>query len=646
MYTVVLNNTVTRVGNFQYRQAARKRAAGQSLLRKDGQDVALRKVASTFGDDPVTHRQSGPGKMSKYFMISRLTLSALHMTARAFGIARFAGLLGLMGLVAACGGGGGSGSGGGGGGGGGNNPPVVTLSSIAVAPTGGNSASVVAGLTLQLAATGTYSDGTTKDLSSTVAWTSSANATVTSAGLVTGVSAGSATVTAATGGVSGNVALTVAPPNLLSVVLSPNKPNVAVHKVLQFRAIATYSNNTTDDVTSSVTFSSSNPAVASVGTTDTSAVTANTLGTANINGSMAGATITPVTVTVTATIYAYATNFDSDTVSQYQLGSTDGALTPLATGTVDTDHQPFSISVEPTGEYVYVSNWSSNSVSQFRIGSDGTLVKIGTGSVATGSFPNAVTVDPADKYAYVANLGESTISQYKIGLDGQLMPMATPKVAAGASPATIVVDPTGHFAYAGNFGANAKNPPAGPSTISQYTVSQTDGSLMPMTGAAVTVAAGSGPNAIAIDPAAQHLYVVNLGDNNVGQYSINTDGTLTLLTTVAAPAGTVTSGAQPAGLAIDPTGHYLYVANQGDGNISQYTIGGDGGLTPMGAPTVSSGLGTSAVTIDPTGQYLYATNRGETTISQFKIGAGGALMPMTTATVAAGTHPTAIATGY
>ena len=124
-------------------------------------------VASTFSDDPFTHQQ---GKMSKNFMISRLTLSAFHISGRAFGIARAAGLIGLMGLVAGCGGGGGGGSSSGGGGG--NNPPTVTLSSVSVAPASGNGTTVAKGLTLKLIATGTYSDGTTKDLSSTATWSS------------------------------------------------------------------------------------------------------------------------------------------------------------------------------------------------------------------------------------------------------------------------------------------------------------------------------------------------------------------------------------------------------------------------------------------------------------------------------------------
>jgi 6-phosphogluconolactonase (cycloisomerase 2 family) len=224
--------------------------------------------------------------------------------------------------------------------------------------------------------------------------------------------------------------------------------------------------------------------------------------------------------------------------------------------------------------------------------------------------------------------------------------MTSATVPSGANPATIVIDPTGHFAYAGNFGANARTPPAGPSTISQYLVSQTDGSLTPMNGAAATAPSGSGPVAIAIHPNSKYLYVANLGDNNIGQYSINTDGTLTPLATATVPTGLVNSGTSPVGIAIDYQGRYVYVANQGDGTVSQYAVGTDGSLSAIAAAVTTGEPGTSSVTVDPTGQFVYATNRGGTTIAQFTIGGNGALTPATTATVPAGMHPTSIATGY
>lgn len=60
-------------------------------------------------------------------------------------------------------------------------------------------------------ATGTYSDGSTAVLTSTVTWTSERVrvATINSSGLATGVSAGTTVITATLGAVNGTANLTV-----------------------------------------------------------------------------------------------------------------------------------------------------------------------------------------------------------------------------------------------------------------------------------------------------------------------------------------------------------------------------------------------------------------------------------------------------
>jgi len=80
-----------------------------------------------------------------------------------------------------------------------------------------------------------------------------------------------------------------------------------------------------------------------------------------------------------------------------------------------------------------------------------------------------------------------TISQFTIGNNGALTAMATPTVVADAGVSSVTVDPTGKYLYATNRGAG---------TISQYTISGTDGSLTPMT--SPTVGAGLNPTAIAV----------------------------------------------------------------------------------------------------------------------------------------------------
>jgi len=109
-------------------------------------------------------------------------------------------LLALSMLPAGCGGGGG------GGGGGGQSTP--TLSSIAVTPA---NASIAAGATQQYTATGTFSDGSTQNLTNLVTWSSSSGAVLigSATGLVTTSAAGSATITAQSGAITGSTQLTV-----------------------------------------------------------------------------------------------------------------------------------------------------------------------------------------------------------------------------------------------------------------------------------------------------------------------------------------------------------------------------------------------------------------------------------------------------
>jgi len=96
---------------------------------------------------------------------------------------------------------------GGGGGGGPVNTP--TLASIAVTPA---NPSTVMGTTKNFTAMGTYSDNSTKDLTTAVTWVSSATgvATISNAGVATPVTAGTTTITATQGSISGMTTLTVA----------------------------------------------------------------------------------------------------------------------------------------------------------------------------------------------------------------------------------------------------------------------------------------------------------------------------------------------------------------------------------------------------------------------------------------------------
>jgi Bacterial Ig-like domain (group 2)/Bacterial Ig domain len=89
-----------------------------------------------------------------------------------------------------------------------------TLTSIAVTPA---NATIAAGGTQQFAATGTYSDSSSQNLTTQVSWSSSKTTvgTINSSGLATGIAGGSATITATLGTISGSAMLTIQAPALV-----------------------------------------------------------------------------------------------------------------------------------------------------------------------------------------------------------------------------------------------------------------------------------------------------------------------------------------------------------------------------------------------------------------------------------------------
>jgi len=113
-----------------------------------------------------------------------------------------------------------------------------TLVSIAITPT---SASITAGATEGFTATGTYSSGPTKNITSSVAWhsLSTAVATIASTGVATGVAAGTSNITAALGGVTSNSAtLTVTATTPITVSVTAPQNNATVSGITTLTATA------------------------------------------------------------------------------------------------------------------------------------------------------------------------------------------------------------------------------------------------------------------------------------------------------------------------------------------------------------------------------------------------------------------------
>jgi trimeric autotransporter adhesin len=177
---------------------------------------------------------------------------------------------------------------------------AAALVSIAVTPE--LAPNVLVGGTQQYTATGTYSDNSTADITSQVAWTTDTPSvlTISSSGLATGVDVGGPVVINATlsGITSPDVSLTVSPPPMLgTITLSPSSPaSLKVGSTQQFTATGNYLDGSTADITSQVTWASDAVGVATV--SSSGLVTVLGPGSANISASLSGVNSAMVSVTI------------------------------------------------------------------------------------------------------------------------------------------------------------------------------------------------------------------------------------------------------------------------------------------------------------------------------------------------------------
>jgi uncharacterized protein YjdB len=217
----------------------------------------------------------------------------------------------------------------------------AALSSIAIIP--GADVSIAKGTTKQFTATGTFNDGTQQDITTLASWTSS-DATVATVGdsggkdgLAIAMAVGSTTIRAAFAGSADTLKLTVTTTTLASIAIAPTTKTIAKGTTAQFKATATYSDNSTQDVTAAATWSSSAQAVATI-TSDTTdgLATAWTAGTTTIKaqfqGQSATATLTVTAATLSSIAVSTATVVDGLTVALTATGTfSDGSTQDLTT---------------------------------------------------------------------------------------------------------------------------------------------------------------------------------------------------------------------------------------------------------------------------------------------------------------------------
>jgi len=146
--------------------------------------------------------------------------------------------------------------------------------------------SIPVGESVQLTATGKFSDGSSQDLTGSATWSSSGAdvASVSVSGSVLGNAIGSATITATSGSQNGAASVNVGQAALVGLSVTPSSSSLPLGESEQLTATGKYSDGSTQDLTSSATWTTSGAGIASVSAAG--AVQANGGGSATITAAV------------------------------------------------------------------------------------------------------------------------------------------------------------------------------------------------------------------------------------------------------------------------------------------------------------------------------------------------------------------------
>jgi 6-phosphogluconolactonase len=275
---------------------------------------------------------------------------------------------------------------------------------------------------------------------------------------------------------------------------------------------------------------------------------------------------------------------NSGGVSAFSIDQATGKLTFL-NEVASRGADPCYITVDKTGKYVLVANYTGGSVAVFPVLADGKLGEASAFVQHTGKGtnparqegPHAHSIDLStdNRFAMVDDLGLDQLLVYKFdSAKGSLSPNDPPftKIDAGSGPRHFVLRPDGKFAYVISEMAH---------TVTVFSNDAANGKLQVLQTITTLPKDFTGRNddaEIEVHPSGKFLYASNRGDDSIAIYAIDQNkGTLTQVGIVH------TGGKEPRSFEIDPTGTLLFAENQNSNSIVVLKIDAKTGqLTPVG----------------------------------------------------------------
>ncbi len=241
---------------------------------------------------------------------------------------------------------------------------------------------------------------------------------------------------------------------------------------------------------------------------------------------------------------------------------------------------PCYVAEDKTGKWVFVANYCSGNLAAFPVNTDGslapaaqTLQHLGKGADTarqSTAHVHSTILSPDEKFLMVADLGTDKEHVYAFH-PGQTEPLSEPRdsfvsLNPGTGPRHIVFHPSKPWLYIiGELTG----------TIDVFSYDSVSGKLVHLQRIRTTPDsfkgfAGSADIHIRAD--GKYLYASNRGDaDNLAVFAVGKDGKLENRQYISV------MGKHPRNFVIDPTSHYLLVANRDSDNIVIFSIDPSGG---------------------------------------------------------------------
>jgi DNA-binding beta-propeller fold protein YncE len=265
-----------------------------------------------------------------------------------------------------------------------------------------------------------------------------------------------------------------------------------------------------------------------------------------------------------------------------------------------------------TGALAFVTNFNDGKVSSFtRNTSTGVLKHTGQVTAGAKSGPRGVIAAPSGSFLYVANIKDNNIYEFSISqTNGTLTPLSPASVSNGnaTAPDELAINTAGTLLWVtGRAG-----------TVTAYGVNTSTGQLTRNS----SIGGFNTPFGIAVHPMLAVIYVSDLGTGLIQPMSYNTS-TGALAKNIPAVGSSDPLAVMPAAITIDTAGDALFVPDEGNGEVSPFAIN-----TTTGALTQGTAQPNISVTAGPVGigigtnagvEYVFTANFGGNSVSSFII---------------------------